>query len=226
LADIRKDQWNWAGAESEYRRAIDLSPSLAVARDGFAIYLSVMGKFDEGIAQVEKARELDPLGVPTAVDASAVYYNARRYKQSLDVLKVALDLDPSASAAWTWIGIVNGGSGQFERATYAYNKAIELGDNTTATLCYQTYSLARSGRRQESLQILKQLKSSHQFVSGAALAVSYLGLGDPERAIQELQAAFAARDPLVQYLKVESHFDALSSDPRFRELCTKIGLPR
>ena len=226
LADIRKDQWDWAGAEREYRRAIDLSSSLAVAREGFAIYLSVMGRFDEGIAQVEKARELDPLGVPTAVDAAAVYYNARRYKQSLDVLNLALDLDPSASVAWRWIGIVNGGSGQFENATSAYKKAIELGDNTTATLCYQAYSLVRSGRRQAALQILEQLKRSDQFVSGTALAVLYLGLDDPERALRELQAAYAARDPLIQYLKVESHFDALSSDPRFRELCAKIGLPR
>ncbi|MEK7752214.1 MAG: hypothetical protein AAB654_09885, partial [Acidobacteriota bacterium] len=140
--------------------------------------------------------------------------------------KRALDVDPAAATAWTWIGIVNGGTSQFGRATDAYEKAISLGDDSTAILCYYAYSLARSGRRQEALQLLERLQRPGPFVSRAALAVAYLGLDQRERALQEIEAAYAARDPLVQYLKVESHFDALSSEPRFQQLCAKIGLPR
>ncbi len=226
LGDINKDRWDWAGAELAYRRAIELNPNLAAARTGLAIYLSIAGRHDQAISEIRTARELDPLGVPTAVDAAAVYYNMRRRAEALDILKRALDVDPAAATAWTWIGIVNGGTSQFTRATDAYEKAIALGDDSTATLCYYVYSLARSGRRQEALQLLQRLERPGPFVSRAALAVAYLGLDQRERALQELEAAYAARDPLVQYLKVESHFDALSTEPRFQQIRAKIGLPR
>ncbi len=226
LGDIKKDRWDWGGAEAEYRRAIELSPNLPAARKGLAINLSITGRHDQAISEIQRARELDPLGVPTAVDSAAVFYNARRHAEALDVLKRALDFDPSAPAIWTWIGLVNGGTGQFVRATDAFEKAMALGDGSTATQCYYAHSLARSGRRQEALQILQRLRQPGQFVSRAALAAAYLGLDERERALQELEAAYAARDPLMQYLKIESHFDTLSSEPRFQAICAKVGLPR
>ena len=225
LGDIRKDRWEWAAAESAYRRAIQLSPNLAIARRGLAIYLSVAGRFREAISEVETARQLDPLSVPTGVDAGAVYYNARRFDRALEVLKRTLELDPAAAAAWTWIAMSHGAEGRFIQATEAYERAIALGDDTTATQCYYAYSLARSGRREETVRIIEQLRRSRRFVSKAALAVAYLGLDQRERALAELEAAYTARDPLVQYLQVEAHFDAISSEPRFRQICAKLGLP-
>jgi TolB-like protein/Tfp pilus assembly protein PilF len=225
LAAINKDQWDWAAAEREYRRAIELSPNLVSAHDGFAIHLSVLGKYAEAAAEIQRARQLDPIGLPTAIAAAAVAYNGRQYGRALDELKRAANLDPAAPAPWTWIGIVNGSTGHFAEAIAAYEKAIGFGDNTAATQCYYSYSLARSGRRNDALEILGRLRRSNGFVPLSPLGIVYAGLNQKDRAFQSLEAAYAARDPLLQYLKAESHFDSLNDDPRFHDLARRIGLP-
>ena len=225
LAAIRKDQWQWAEAEREYRRAIELSPSLVSVHDEFAIFLTVNGRQEAANAEIRRARELDPVGLPTALRAGAVAYNGRQYSRALDELQRAARLDPSAPSPWTWIGMVQGGSGRFKEAIAAYEKAIGLGDKTAATQCYYAYSLARSGSQYEAIRILDQLKRSNGFVPPSALAVVYVGLNQKERAIQLLQAAYSSRDPILQYIKVESHFDSLRGDPRFQDVAHKVGLP-
>jgi len=226
LGDILKDQWKWEESAREYRQAIELSPNLTLAHIGYAIYLSLMGRSDEAVSEIARARELDPLGLPTAIDAAAVYYNTRRYDQAREMLRKATELDPAAPALWLWMGIVDGGSGKVKEAIPAYEKAIGWGDNTAATMCFYANSLARAGRRAEALQILRQVNRSTEFVPPTAIAAAYVGLGDKERAIQLLQEAYTIHDPLLQYLKVESHYDPLKSDPRIQELGQKLGLPR
>jgi serine/threonine-protein kinase len=225
LADIRKDQWNWAAAEHEYRRAIELSPNLSVAHDGFAIYLSVVGRHDGALAEIKRTRELDPIGIIVAIDVGAVCYNARRYGEALEALKRAVSLDPTAPTAWTWMGIVYAGSGEFAKAIEAYEKAVRWGDNTASTQCLYAYSLARSGRRREALQILDRMRRSDAFVPLTALAFIYCGLNQPEAAMQVLEAAYASREPLLQYMKVEPHYDVLRMNRRFQQLAARIGLP-
>jgi serine/threonine-protein kinase len=225
LADIKKDQWDWAAAESEYRRALALNPNLAVAHQGYAIYLSVRGKGDAAIEEIQRAIEVDPLGLPTAIHAVAVYYNARHYDQSQQALKRAEGLDPTAPSLWTWMGMVHGANGRFKAAIEAYEKAIGLGDDTAATQCYYGYALARGGRRDQSLKIQEGLKTSGAYVSKVAVAILHAGLNQRERAIESLQEAFAARDPLLQYIRVEEHLDSIRDDRRFREIAAKVGLP-
>jgi serine/threonine protein kinase/Tfp pilus assembly protein PilF len=226
LADIRKDQWDWTTAEHEYRRAVVLNPNLASAHNGFANYLSLIHKYDEAFAETARAHELDPIGVPTAIETVAVYYNARQYDKALDAMRSASKLDPSAPALWTWAGIVNGGSGKFPEAIAAYKNALRLGDHTAATQCNYGYSLARSGSRDQALQILHGLRRSGEFIPPTALAVLYTGLNEKENAIQSLMNAYKERDPLLQYIGVESQLNALRDDERFQDLLAKIGLPR
>jgi len=225
LADIRRDQWDWSAAESEYMRALHLNPNLVSAHTGLAIYLSLFGRVDGAIAEASKARDLDPIGVPTSIDAAAVYYNCRKYDEALRELRRALSLDPSASALWTWIGIINGGSGRYAQAIDAYEKALRLGDKTAATGCSYGYSLAKAGRQREARDILKQLQASKEYLPLTALAILFVGLGENDHALDLLEQALSSRDQLLQYLGVESHFDALHSSPRFRKLLAKLGLP-
>jgi tetratricopeptide (TPR) repeat protein len=226
LADIKKDQWDWTTAESEYRRALELNPNLVSARLGYAILLGVRGRHEAAISEIRRARELDPLGLPTAVHAGAVYYNARRFPDALAALNRAADLDPNAPAAWSWMGMVHGAAGQYADAVKAFEKAVALGDTSAASQCYYSFSLARSGRRTEALEVLEHLRRSQDFVPPSSLGIVYLGLNQRDEAIRALQAAYDARDPLLQYLKVEPHFDDLANDPFFRDLTEKIGLPR
>jgi TolB-like protein/Tfp pilus assembly protein PilF len=225
LADIRRDQWNWRAAEAEYARALDLNPNLVSARTGFAIYLSLVQRVPEAVREATKARDLDPVGVPTSINAGAVYYNCRKYDEALRELERSTVLDPSASALWTWIGIVHGGSGHYPEAIQAYEKAMRLGDRTAATRCNYGYSLAKSGRRTEAQAILNQLQASKEFIPPTALAILYLGLGQDERAMDLLEQALSSRDQLVQYIGVESHFDQFHGSPRFQNLTAKLGLP-
>jgi serine/threonine protein kinase/TolB-like protein/tetratricopeptide (TPR) repeat protein len=225
LADIKRDRWEWDAAEHEYRRAIALSASLAAARQGLAISLSLMGRDEEAAAEARRARELDPVGLSSAIDTAAVFYNVRKYKEALDVLKSATSLDGFAPAIWTWIGIVNGGSGRFAEAIEAFEKSGTLGDNTAATRCYYVHALARAGRRRQALDVLDTILKSNAFVPPSSLAIAYVGLDQKDRAFELLEAGFAAHDPLLQYVFVESHLDALRTDSRFARLATKLGLP-
>ena len=226
LAGIKRDQWDWVGAEQEYRRALQLNPNLELAHFGLANYLSVTGRAREALTEIERVIESDPIGAPAAITAAAVDYNLHRYDHALAGLKRAVELDPSRPSPWTWIGIVNGGSGNYEEAIPAYEKAMALGDHTAATRCYYAYALARSGRRSRAIQVLDEMKQTTEFVPLSTLAILYLGLDRKERALQLLTAAYASRDPLLQYINVESHFDILKTDERFRKLVQKIGLPQ
>jgi TolB-like protein/Tfp pilus assembly protein PilF len=224
LADIKRDRWDWAAADREYRRAIALSASSVPAHQGLAISLSLSGQSDAAVAELSRVRDLDPVGLSSAIDTAAVYYNVRRYDRALETLKEAARLDALAPAVWTWIGIATGGSGDFVRALTAFDRAMELGDRTAATLCYDIHALARSGKRDEALRRLATIERSGTFVPPSSLAIAYEGLGERDRAIEQLQKAFADRDPLLQYIAVESYLDGMKSDARFQAILAQMGM--
>jgi hypothetical protein len=121
---------------------------------------------------------------------------------------------------------VSGGKGDFATAVAAFEKAIQLGDISAATRCYYVHALARAGRRADALRDLRALERESTVVAPSFLAIAYLGIGDRERAIAQLQAGYAARDPLLQYIVVESYLDDLMDDPRFKQIVDGMGLPQ
>ena len=119
LADIKRDRWEWAAALREYQRAIDLSASYVPAHEGLAISYSIMGRDDEAVEELSRIHDLDPIGLASAVDAAALFYNVRRYDRALETLRDAQRRDGQAPALWTWTGIVNAGRGDFGQALHA-----------------------------------------------------------------------------------------------------------
>lgn len=226
LAEIERDNWNWSGAEGQYRRTNELNPNLAEGHEAYAIYLSVLGRHDDAIAEIKRAAELDPLRLHTQVTLGAVYYNARRYDEATGALRKALDLDANSPVAHAWLGIVNAARGSFGEALADYRRAIELGDTTTATRSYYGYALARNGQADEASEIARQLRSGSEFVSPVGLAVLYTGIGDKAAAIESLDKALRERDPQLQYLNVEPHFDSLRGEARFQAIVTQVGLSK
>ena len=225
LADIKRDQWQWAASMREYDRAIALSPSYIPAHEGMAIGLSVMGQGDAAVAELQRIRALDPVSVPGAVDATALFYNVRRFDRALDTVTEAMRRDSAAPALWTWTGIVLGGSRNFSGALSAFEKAIGLGDTTNATQCYYIHTLAQAGRREEARRRLDAVERSTSFVPPSSLAIAYAGLDEKDRAFDFLQRGFTARDPLLQYIVVEPFLDRISDDPRFGAIVAGMGLP-
>ena len=225
LAGIRRDRWQWADAEREYRRAIALSPSFVTARRELAIALTLTGNAEGAVAEVMRARELDPVGVPGTVASAAVFYNLRQYDRALETLTEAMNVDSLASALWAWSGIVRGATGDFDRAIAAFEKAIELGDNTAGTRCYYIHALARAGRHADALRLLDTIERERGTVPPPSLAIAYAGFGHRERAIAELEAGYAVRHPLLQYVRVEWFLASLMDDPRVRQMVAGMGLP-
>jgi tetratricopeptide (TPR) repeat protein len=188
--------------------------------------LTLTGKRDEAVAEVVRARELDPIGLPGAVEAAAVFYNLRLYDRALAALNDGLKIDSHGAVLWQWLGIVNGGRGDFGGAVMAFERAMDLGYKTSATRSYYVHALARAGRREDAARHLQSLESDGSVVAPSMLAIAYLGLGDRERAIKHLQAGYDARDPLLQYIVVESFLDGLIDDSRFQRIVEGMGLPQ
>jgi hypothetical protein len=126
---------------------------------------------------------------------------------------------------WKWVGIVNGGKRDYTAAVDAFGKAITLGDSAPDTRCYYVHALARAGRRPDALRILSALEAEGISVAPSFLAIAHLGLGNRARALEYLETGFGARDPLLQYIVVESYLDAIMDDPRFQKIVAGMGLP-
>jgi TolB-like protein/Flp pilus assembly protein TadD len=226
LGDVLKDQWKFEGAEREYQLAIALKPSLADAHMGYGILLSVTGRYPSAVRELATVRRLDPVGLPGALHAAAVHYNGRQYTAALRELQRAeKTIDPSAASPRMWKGMVLAGSGRFAEALVAYDEAFARNGRDGATRAFYVYALAKSGARDKAQSELEDLIASGEFVPLTALAVARAGLGQLDQAIALLQEAYTKPDPILQYLKVESHLDVVKDRPEYIELATRLNLP-
>jgi serine/threonine-protein kinase len=226
LAGFRTDEWDWAGAEREYRRAIELNPNLAQAYFRYSQYLPNLRKFDEALAQVRRAQELDPLRPNLKAQEGTILYYSGRYDEAIRLFQDNLRIDPENGISLVFLGYAYASKGQYAEAIDEYQKEIGLDGESTSSLCYLGQAYAMSGRRAEALAVLDKLKRTKEYVSPGELAVLYTGLGDKEAAFESLERAYAAHDPQLQFLKVDMFLDPLRSDPRFSDLVRRVGLPQ
>src|SRR6266498_220373 len=225
LGLVMLDEWDWAGAEREFKRATELNSNLADAYFRYTSYLSFMGRHTEALAKIKRAQELDPLRIQLRGQEGNALYFARRYDEAIQQLQSVIKLEPDYGFAHVVLGYAYAIKGVQREAISEYQKQISIDGETTSTQCYLGYALAMSGKKGEAHAILDKLKSTKQYVSPAEFAILYAGLGDKDGAIASLEKAYAAHDLQMQALKVDPHYDSLRSDPRFIELMRKVGLP-
>lgn len=225
LGQIKRNAWDWAGAESEYKRAIELNPNLSRAHNNYALYLSILGRQAEALAEIRRARELDPLDSRSLADEGQVLYDARRYDEAIEQFQATLRAEPDDVFTLAYLGYIYASKGEYAQAITHYRKYMEAEGETSSTQCYLGYALARSGSRDEAMALLGKLKTTKEYVSPGELAVLYAGLGDTEMAIASLEKAYGAHDIQLQFLKVEPHYDSLRGDSRYRDLMRRVGLP-
>jgi tetratricopeptide (TPR) repeat protein len=223
LANLKRDSWDWAGAEHEYQRAIALNPNLAPAHGGYSFFLSVIGRHDHAIAEAKRAKELDPLSTGSAIGYRLLF--ARQYDEAIKVLKESLQVDQSSNFTHVALGYVYAAKGMHRDATAAFQQATKLGDDTPSTQIFLGAEYARAGERERALVTLQRLETSKTYVSPGELAVLYAALGQREQAFTSLEKGFAARDAQLQFLAVDPAFDSLRDDPRFADLLRRVGLP-
>jgi eukaryotic-like serine/threonine-protein kinase len=226
LGGIRLNEWDWAGAEREFKRAIELNPNLAPAYSGYCQYLSAVGRHEEALVAIKRANALDPVRIITNANVGYRYYFARQYDQAIEHLKNTLEMDRNSAYTHVLLGYAYAGKGEFDKAIDEYKTALKIEGQNTSVLCYLGYALAKEGRRAEAEAILKQLKATKEYVSPGELAVVYAGLGNKEGALASLEKAYTEHDLQMQFLKVDPHYDSVRSEPRFQELMRKVGLPQ
>jgi tetratricopeptide (TPR) repeat protein len=225
LGLIKVDEWDWEGAESEFKRALELNPNLARAHGAYGSYLTVIGRTLEALAQIKLAEELDPLNMQAKSGEGLALYNAHRFDEAIRQLQHVIELQPDFSFAHYFLGTSYAMKGMYPEAIAEYQKFSSIEGEKTENQIYLGYSYAMSGQREKALAILNKLKTTKEYVSPAELAILYTGLGDKEGAFQELERAYGAHDLQMQYLKVEPHYDSLRSDPRFTDLMRRVRLP-
>ena len=226
LADAKKGyDWDWLGAEAEYKRALDLNPSYAIAHMWYADYLSKMGRHADAIAEATRARELDPISVDSNAFFGFILYRARSYDEALKACQRAVELDPYHPEGHWFLALPHEQKGEFREAIVELEKAVSFsrGGAPYRALLANAYALA--GEQAKALSVLDKLRtqSEQDYVSPLDFAVVYTGLGDRNSAFHWLEKAYQERTMRIQELP-QPIFDSLHSDPRYHDLMRRIGL--
>jgi TolB-like protein/Tfp pilus assembly protein PilF len=217
--------FEFAEANREFRRAIQLNPNYATARQWYSQSgLAPLGQFDDAIAEIKRALELDPLSVIINADVGNVLCTARRYDEAIAQLRKTLEMDPGFYYAHWNLGQALELKGLTGDATAEYQKARELNDDPLpGAMLARLY--AKIGRKDEALRILEQLRESskQRYVSPYNFAIIQLGLGQKDEAIHFLEQTYQDRDGYnIAFIKVDPFLDPLRGDPRFEALVAKI----
>src|SRR5262249_9246007 len=218
-------EFDFAEANREFQRAIDLNPNYATGHQQYGnVTLAALGRFDDAIAQGKRAVELDPLSLVINADLGGTYYFARRYDEAIAQQRKTLEMDPGFYFARFSLGEALAAKRAFDEAIVEYQKAQGLNDDPYV-LALLGNAYARSGNRTEALKILDQLKelSKQRYVNAYSFLVVYLGLGDKEEALRWLEQSYQDRAGSdVGWIRVDSLVDPLRDDPRFEALAEKI----
>ena len=218
--------WDFSGAEMEFKQAVELTPNNADAHSRYAHYLSIMGRHEEAFHEVMRARELDPITILKSGTIGGLLFLARDYDGAIDALEHALELDPGVAATCNTLGIAYAAKGMLEEALAQLEKSRTLMGNhpmvdaNTKALTGWAYAVA--GRRAEALNIIEEV-SKPNAATPYNIASIYAVLGEFDRAFECLERAFQARSPELVKLKVDPSLDNLRSDPRFQDLLARVG---
>jgi TolB-like protein/Tfp pilus assembly protein PilF len=221
--------WDWTGSELELRRALELNPSYASARVWHASSLIIRQRFDEGIAEVERARDLDPLSLITQTQVGWMYRLAGRDEEAIAQHLKVLAVDPDYPWALNQLGSSFLNTGRFNEAVGVLEKAVVASKDNPAMIGELGEAYALAGRRAEARRLLQRLErmSASRYVTPAAKGAVCLGLGDTDCYFRHLEKAFEERCNYVAYLSVEPSpklYAAVRRDPRFQEMLRRLGM--
>ena len=219
--------YDWKGpiAEQEFQRAIELNPSYATAYQWRAISLAITGRFDEAIAEIKRAQELDPLSRIINANVARVYYFADRYEEALEQCRLLFKFAPEFSVAHKIAGFVYVQKNMYAESAAHLQKAIELSGGAPEIVAALGYVHAISDNRGEARAALARLQqiSERRYVMPLAPALVHLGLGEKDQSLLWLEKAYEERSDALPYLPVLPAFRSLHDDPRFVSLIERIG---
>jgi len=233
LAERKIDDWNFAGAENDFKRAIELNPNFATARQWYSELLERLGRQDEALAEIKRAYELDPFSRAVNLNLGLRYWTSRRYDEAIAQFKKLIETEPTYPLPYSFLAFMYAERGMYEESLELRCKGEVLLNIETAESCQQKaadfrQALKTGGATSFRRKTLEYDLKYYERGIGSAVAVAgnYALLGEKERAFEWLEKAFAEHDNAITYLKIDTAFDNVKSDPRFQDLLRRIGLPQ
>jgi serine/threonine protein kinase/tetratricopeptide (TPR) repeat protein len=219
--------WDWVGAENEFKRAVEINPNNPDTRYLYGLHLSAMGRFEEAVTEMKRAQELEPISLEKIAGIGDTRYYQRHFDEAIAQYQKALEMDQNSGYAHWALGNVYLHKGMLEQAIAEYQKSIPLSGDSPDEPASLAYVYAISGKTQEARQILGDLqqRAKRSYVAPTMIASVYAALGEKDQAFAWLDKAYEERDFILIFLKVDPTFDRLRSDPRFPTLMQRIGLP-
>jgi TolB-like protein len=218
-------EWNWRGAEEEFQLAIELSPNFAMARQWYASYLNAMGRFKEGMAELQRARELDPLSLIIQMNGADPFFFSRQYDRAIELLVGLRERAPFFFPAIFNLGRAYIKKGLKTEAIEAFEKAWQLSHNCEC-LPALAHAYALAGRTDDARAILGDLLDApgDRYVAAPMIAQGYLGLGELDACFEWLEKGIEERSFWCVFLGVDPIYAPIRHDPRFELLLQQVGL--
>ena len=218
--------WDWDGGAREAQRAIALNPNSAHSHFALAHVLSDQGRHDQALAEVARARELDPVFLLYRALEGMFFHHARRDAEALDRLQKTVDLDPNFWVTHLMLGKVYTQQRKYPEAIEEFGKARELSHGNSEAIASIGYTAALAGDKLKARAVLDELKalSNEHYVPPVNVALVLCALGEKDEALASLEKGCEDRDVRLTLLKVDPRWDSLRGDPRFVAILKRIGL--
>ncbi len=218
--------WDWKGAEEEYRIALSLNPAYATARHWYSItYLAAVGRLDEALAEMTRARELDPLSLSINRDVAMLLLFQRRCDEAIAQAQATISLDSTFAGGYWALGLALEQKARYAEAVEAFQKALLFSHGSPRMMGALGHGYALWGKREQAVAMLYELESlaRNRYVSPFESALIYIGLDEREPAFEWLQKACEVRAYELVSALIDPRYDGIRSDPRFHGILTRIG---
>jgi len=221
-------EWDFAGAEKIFRNSIELNPNYATAHQWYGEFLGDIRRFDQGIAELRKAQQLDPLSPIVGCDLAACYIHAGRTPEAIIVLQQILSRQPDFAVAHNYLASAYAGYGDYsdsakEEALYI-RLSGDTGDDEAVRIGRERMSGKIKQARRDMEALLKNTKEGR--FGYVQMALMYASVGDKDKAFECLNEAYQEHSWWLVTMEVEPAFAPLRDDPRFRQLERRVGLPQ
>jgi serine/threonine protein kinase/tetratricopeptide (TPR) repeat protein len=230
LAYAHKNRWEWAPAEANFKRAIELQPGRALSHHWYSIFLTQLGRFPEAIVEISTAISLDPQSVGAQQHFATVLLMARRFEDAITQWQHAIQLEPGIVVPYRGIAQAYAHLGLAEKARATIAEAVARaprGSEDQELKADRGFILARAGEIAEARKIARELEERHRRTGeelAGAIAGIYAGLGDANRAFPWLERAVSTKDPELGFIKVDPRWDSLREDARFERIVAALAL--
>jgi TolB-like protein/DNA-binding winged helix-turn-helix (wHTH) protein/Tfp pilus assembly protein PilF len=219
--------WDWTGAEREFRRALELDPGYATGHQWYANYLKTTGRMEQALTEARRAQELDPLSLIINLNVAELLIHNHRFDEATLQIRKVLELDPSFADAHICMALWFMEKNMIPEALEEEEKAVVLSERSPDALLSLAYTYAIAGDRNRALRIVAAVRgqTSGRYISPVGVAAVYARAGDKGWALDLLERAYQEHDDEIADLGVNTEFDSLRSEPRFQSLVRRLRPP-